>query len=99
MSDKPIHDILCQVPDRDCFAVRFEESPGQFVDLFPGLTGSYLWASRIAAGSWNRNGVSISPSQLRVYKVAPQSSTSMPAGGQKAKRVGHLTDALLDLGC
>lgn len=37
-------------------------------DVFPGLTGDYKWAQKVAASAWNRDGQMIAPEMMWIFK-------------------------------
>lgn len=84
MSDKTAQDILCKVDKK--FTVCYKDGHGKWVELLPGLTGSYDWAQRVVNAIWLRDGRKLTPSDLRIYQ-APLSYTSLPTGEQKKKGV------------
>lgn len=51
----------------ESFAVKYEYD-GRWQDVFPGLTGDYSWAARVAASTWNRNGYTVTPEMMRIVK-------------------------------
>lgn len=50
---------------KEIFTARYQEN-GEWLDVFPGLTGDYDWAFRVASSTWNRNGVLVTPDMMRV---------------------------------
>lgn len=52
------------------FTVRYQDGSGHWVDVFPGLTGEYTWALKVSTSVWCRDGQTITPEIMRIYKVA-----------------------------
>lgn len=54
----------------DVFTVRFrDQEQGEWIDVFPGLTGNYEWAQKVATTTWNRDGQTVTPDMMRIYKL------------------------------
>jgi hypothetical protein len=52
------------------FTVRyFSDGSDNWEDVFPGLTGDYDWAQKVASGTWNRDGLTITPEVMRIFEV------------------------------
>lgn len=60
---------LCTACEDGVFSVRYRDDRGEWVDVFPGLTGSYEWAQRVAGSTWERDGVTVTPDMMRIYKL------------------------------
>ncbi len=56
------------------FTARYKDGEGAWIDVFPGLTGDYEWARKVAESTWNRNGQTIPPEMMRVYEVCENES-------------------------
>lgn len=51
------------------FTVRYcDRENGAWEDVFPGLTGDYKWAQKIAASTWNCDGQPITPEMMQIFK-------------------------------
>lgn len=59
---------LCTACEEGVFTVRYQDR-GEWVDVFPGLTGGYDWAAKVAASTWNRDGKTVTPDMMRIYKL------------------------------
>lgn len=53
----------------DKFTVLYTLDGMAFESVFPGLTGNYEWASKVASSTWNRDGKTITPEMMRIYKI------------------------------
>lgn len=52
----------------DKFTVKYRDCCG-WEEVFPSLTGDYEWAQKVKACTWNRNGETITPQMMRIFKV------------------------------
>lgn len=51
------------------FTVRYQDSFGHWADVFPGLTGDYAWALQVSTSTLLRDGQTITPEIMRIYKL------------------------------
>lgn len=51
------------------FAVLYSHDGLVFESVFPGLTGDYAWALKVAYSTWTRDGKTITPEMMRIYEL------------------------------
>jgi len=51
------------------FAVHYhDQENGEWDEVFPELNGDYEWAQKVAGSVWNRDGLTVTPEMMRIYK-------------------------------
>jgi len=74
------------------FTVHYcDRENGEWDEVFPGLTGNYEWAQKVAEGIWNRDGLTVIPEMMKIYKKCENCLCELcpelcPAGQEKASQ-------------